>query len=805
MLGRGARPRGVASVAPWEVGTAAGLVLLASPGFEAPAPRARRGGPRRHCRRRLRAVALASAARAPGGPGRRGDAGARPVHRPRPRRVVARPNARRRPLGRRPAGARLRRARRRTGRGAATLYGGPSDLARGRRARGRRHARAAPAALEPADGDPRPAEARRGVVRTGAPSTSGGCGARALHRSPHRPPARAGPRPDRRDVRPRPRAHGARARPRRERPRAGRRPELPRQRPVAPAGRLRDAPGPRARARVRCSRRASRGCEASRRASTRAASPRSSASPRRGSTPSRRAPAARRSARRGWRRRSLAARASAGELDAPRAFGLSLGAMAAARPACRVRPLVRCSRRRPRRGSSPSRGRSARRLAARAPPRARATSRAPWRPRSRRRCPARPSSRASRRPCPSAGVLANLVAVPLGESRRAPALPRARLARLVAGGRARVRARVASGALVLVRPVARVFAAPALTADVPRPTSWQLARVAVGAGVALARSPACARRAASAAARALAALLELAGPTARGAARACFARRSSTSGRATRPSSICRTGEAMVVDGGGLVGSPIDVGARVLAPELRARRRTRLAAVVLTPPAPGPLRRSRDGARRASRSASSGTRARARREGVGGGYARPPRNGARAGRSGPASRRPVRDPRARRRRDSKCSPRARRTPPSGGRTTTRFVLRITYGERGPCCSSATPSTRRKGALLAGRPGDSCAPTCSRSVTTEARTSSTPAFLAAVAPREAIVSVGSAQPVRPPAARDTLAALARAGCAALAHRPRRGRRRDHRRQSLDVRACRGRDASAGTRSRGAMGA
>jgi competence protein ComEC len=45
-------------------------------------------------------------------------------------------------------------------------------------------------------------------------------------------------------------------------------------------------------------------------------------------------------------------------------------------------------------------------------------------------------------------------------------------------------------------------------------------------------------------------------------------------------------GEAIVVDGGGLVGSPIDVGLRVLAPELRARRRASIAAVVLTHPHP---------------------------------------------------------------------------------------------------------------------------------------------------------------------------------------------------------------------------
>jgi competence protein ComEC len=45
-------------------------------------------------------------------------------------------------------------------------------------------------------------------------------------------------------------------------------------------------------------------------------------------------------------------------------------------------------------------------------------------------------------------------------------------------------------------------------------------------------------------------------------------------------------GRAMLVDAGGLVGSPVDVGERVLAPVLRARRRARLEAFVLSHPHP---------------------------------------------------------------------------------------------------------------------------------------------------------------------------------------------------------------------------
>ena len=45
-------------------------------------------------------------------------------------------------------------------------------------------------------------------------------------------------------------------------------------------------------------------------------------------------------------------------------------------------------------------------------------------------------------------------------------------------------------------------------------------------------------------------------------------------------------GSAVLIDGGGLVGSPIDTGERVVAPTLRARRRDALALAVLTHPHP---------------------------------------------------------------------------------------------------------------------------------------------------------------------------------------------------------------------------
>jgi competence protein ComEC len=183
---------------------------------------------------------------------------------------------------------------------------------------------------------------------------------------------------------------------------------------------------------------------------------------------------------------------------------------------------------------------------------------------------------------PIGGVVANLLAVPLGES---AALPLCLVHALLAWWPSAERgcAAVATGALYLVRAVARAFAAPSLTAQVPVPTSWQLVVMAATlAALALAHRR---RGALSALGLAIIAALEVAARRAgapRGQLRVTFL----DVGQGDSAILDLPDGEALVVDGGGLVGSPIDVGARVLAPELRARRRAAIAVAVLTHPHP---------------------------------------------------------------------------------------------------------------------------------------------------------------------------------------------------------------------------
>jgi competence protein ComEC len=181
---------------------------------------------------------------------------------------------------------------------------------------------------------------------------------------------------------------------------------------------------------------------------------------------------------------------------------------------------------------------------------------------------------------PLGGVAANLLAVPAGE---AAALPLCLAHALLSGWPAAEAgtAIAAQGALRIVRAVAHFFASSALSVQVPQPTGWQLVALSGGlAGVLFGRGT---RSLLPAAAVVL--VLEIGARRAgapRGVLRATFL----DVGQGDAAILDLPDGEAVVIDGGGLVGSPLDVGTRVLAPELRARRRDHLQAVVLTHPHP---------------------------------------------------------------------------------------------------------------------------------------------------------------------------------------------------------------------------
>jgi competence protein ComEC len=182
---------------------------------------------------------------------------------------------------------------------------------------------------------------------------------------------------------------------------------------------------------------------------------------------------------------------------------------------------------------------------------------------------------------PLGSIVANLVAVPLGEAAALPlCLAHALLAPFPAAEQGAAIA--ASGALALVRIVARAFAV--LVVPVPMPSAAHLTVLAGGAiATFVARRFSRVRVALIATVMLVAVevLVRIRGAPSGGVRVTFLDVAQGDSALVDLPD-----GSAMLIDGGGIVGSPVDVGERVLAPFLRARRRGRIDVVVLSHPHP---------------------------------------------------------------------------------------------------------------------------------------------------------------------------------------------------------------------------
>jgi competence protein ComEC len=428
---------------------------------------------------------------------------------------------------------------------------------------------------------------------------------------------------------------------------------------------------------------------------------------------------------------ALAARALGRRTDATRAFGLSMGAMAIADPLVAFDLSFLLSA-----GATGG-------LLAFATPLARwAAAKVPrWAALPTR---AVATTIAASLPCvpilaryaptvPVGGVLANLLAVPVGESAALPlCLAHALLSWWPSAERGCATA--ASGALVLVRQVAKAFSVPALTSQIPQPTSWQLAALAVAGSALLLLSK---RRTPVVAVCAVAVLLLELGARRAGAPRGVLRATFLDVGQGDAAIVDLPDGQALVIDGGGLVGSPIDVGARVLAPELRARRRPEVAVAVLSHPHPdhyGGLATGLEAVRIGALWDSGEGEA----ERIGGAYeALVAAMRARAV--------PVLRPGA------LCGPHelggasieVLAPCPSfssdRGPNDNSFVLRLTFGERS--LLFVGDAEREEEEILLRRGGERLRADVLKVGHHGSRTSSSPAFIAAVAPREAVISAG----------------------------------------------------------------
>lgn len=185
---------------------------------------------------------------------------------------------------------------------------------------------------------------------------------------------------------------------------------------------------------------------------------------------------------------------------------------------------------------------------------------------------------------PVLGIAANVVAAPIGELAALPfCLAHAVLA--WAPDVERGCAMVGSGALLMVRAIARATAQAGASLQAPDPSSAQLAALAVALTAASCAAGALRRFGAFAAGAAACVLLELAAVRA-GSPRGLLRVSVLDVGQGDSILVDLPGGGLMLIDAGGFVGSPVDPGARVLRPLLRARRRSRIDVVVLSHPHP---------------------------------------------------------------------------------------------------------------------------------------------------------------------------------------------------------------------------
>jgi competence protein ComEC len=185
---------------------------------------------------------------------------------------------------------------------------------------------------------------------------------------------------------------------------------------------------------------------------------------------------------------------------------------------------------------------------------------------------------------PLLGIAANLFAAPVGEIAALPIC----LAHAVLGWAPSVEqgtALLGSGALLTVRVIARFTADQHATFSIPPPTAWQLAALAVAATAAWLANERRRRAATLMVGAALWLLLELQAIRA-GSPRGVLRVSVLDIGQGDSHLIDLPGGGTMLIDGGGFVGSPIDTGARVLLPVLRAKRRSKIDVVVLSHPHP---------------------------------------------------------------------------------------------------------------------------------------------------------------------------------------------------------------------------